>query len=172
VRPVLIMVGLVLAQDPPQVVLIPDEGAVQKLAPTSADPAFSYRVHARRLHVAEHGPDPGISEDPVERGREVRAAVADHELDPVCLLSKVHHQVASLLGRPYITRQSAGHVAFGHGIHHCVGAPLARLEGQIAIGWLLRRFSSIVLDGDPGTLRWRDSTLMHGLCSLPVRVLV
>jgi cytochrome P450 len=69
-----------------------------------------------------------------------------------------------------ITRQSAGHVAFGHGIHHCVGAPLARLEGQIAIGRLLRRFSSIVLDGDPATLRWRDSTLMHGLSSLPVRV--
>jgi cytochrome P450 len=69
-----------------------------------------------------------------------------------------------------ITRQSAGHVAFGHGIHHCVGAPLARLEGQIAIGRLLSRFPDIALDTDPGTLRWRSSTLMHGLESFPVRI--
>ncbi len=68
-----------------------------------------------------------------------------------------------------ITRQPSGHLSFGHGIHHCVGAPLARLEGAIAIGRLLSRFPSLVLGGDPGTLRWHDSTLMHGLYSLPVR---
>jgi hypothetical protein len=44
VRPVLIVMGLVLAQDPPQMVLIPDEGAVEKLAPASPDPAFGDRV--------------------------------------------------------------------------------------------------------------------------------
>ena len=43
-RPVLIMVGLVLTQDLPQMVLIPDEGAVEKLASASANPAFGYRV--------------------------------------------------------------------------------------------------------------------------------
>src|ERR1700687_981357 len=75
--------GLVLVQDPPQMVLIPDEGAIEKLAPASADPAFGYCVHPGRPDVAEHGPDPGISEDRVERGRVVRATVADHELDPV-----------------------------------------------------------------------------------------
>ena len=99
-RPVLIVMGLVLAQDPPQMVLIPDESAIEKLAPASADPAFGYRVHARRLHVAEHDPDPGISEDRVERGGEVRAAVADHELDPMCLLAEVYQQVSGLLGTP------------------------------------------------------------------------
>ena len=46
-RPVLIVVGLVLVQDLPQMVLIPDQGAVEKLAEASADPAFGYRVHAR-----------------------------------------------------------------------------------------------------------------------------
>jgi hypothetical protein len=51
VRPVLIMVDLVLAQDPPEMVLIPDQGAVEKLAPASADPAFGYRVAPhRQLH--------------------------------------------------------------------------------------------------------------------------
>ena len=81
--------------------LVPDEGAVQELAAASADPAFDDRVHAGRPDVAEHGPDPGIGEDRVECGGEVRAAVADHELDPVRLLAEVHEQVAGLLGGPF-----------------------------------------------------------------------
>ena len=69
-----------------------------------------------------------------------------------------------------ITRDSAGHLTFGHGIHHCVGAPLARMEGVIAVGRLLTRFPGLALAGDPAALRWHDSTLMHGLRSLPVRL--
>jgi hypothetical protein len=95
-----VVVGLIRTQDPPEMALIPDEGAVQEHAPASPDPAFGDRVHPGRPDVAEHGPDPGTGEDRVERGRLVRAAVADHELDPVCLLAEVHHQVASLLGGP------------------------------------------------------------------------
>src|ERR1022692_1661740 len=60
VRAVLIVVGLVLAQDPPQMGLVPDESAVQELAAASPDPAFGDRVHARRPDVTAHGPDPGI----------------------------------------------------------------------------------------------------------------
>ncbi|OZM70505.1 cytochrome P450 [Amycolatopsis antarctica] len=69
-----------------------------------------------------------------------------------------------------ITRPAGGHVAFGHGIHYCVGAPLARLEAEVAIGTLIRRFPDLRLDGEPAGLRWRASTLMHGLETLPVRV--
>ncbi|HEY6496496.1 MAG TPA: cytochrome P450 [Trebonia sp.] len=68
-----------------------------------------------------------------------------------------------------ITRQAGGHIAFGHGIHHCVGAPLARLEGQIAIGRLFSRFPDLALGADPRELRWQESPLMHGLKTLPVR---
>ena len=64
----LIVVGLVLAQDLPQMGLVPDEGAVQELASASPDPAFGDRVHAGRPHVAEHGPDAGVGEDRVEGG--------------------------------------------------------------------------------------------------------
>src|ERR1039457_966618 len=53
------------------------------------------------MDAAEHGPDPGVGEGGVERGGEVRSAVADHELDPVCLLVKVHEEVAGLLGGPF-----------------------------------------------------------------------
>lgn len=69
-----------------------------------------------------------------------------------------------------ITRPPSAHLAFGHGIHYCLGAPLARLEAQIAIGALLRRFPSLHLAAEPEHLRWRESTLMHGLHELPVRL--
>jgi hypothetical protein len=78
--------------------LLPDECAVQELAAASSDPAFGGRVHARRPDVAKHSPSPGIGKDRVEHGGEVRAAVADHELDPVRLPAEVHDQVRGLLG--------------------------------------------------------------------------
>ena len=69
-----------------------------------------------------------------------------------------------------VGRDSTGHLAFGHGIHYCVGAPLARLEAEIAFGALLQRFASITLAVPPSELRWRPSSLIHGLESLPVRL--
>ena len=67
-------------------------------------------------------------------------------------------------------RDSSGHLAFGHGIHYCLGAPLARLEAEIAVSALLARFGSISLAVPAASLRWRPSTLIHGLESLPVRL--
>jgi cytochrome P450 len=61
-------------------------------------------------------------------------------------------------------------VAFGHGIHYCLGAPLARLEAEIAFGALLDRFGSMRLAVPADSLRWRPSTLIPGLEALPVRL--
>ena len=69
-----------------------------------------------------------------------------------------------------VGRDAGGHVAFGHGIHYCLGAPLARLEGEVAFGALLGRFPGLSLAADPATLRWRPSSLIHGLEALPVRI--
>ncbi|ASO19474.1 cytochrome P450 [Actinoalloteichus hoggarensis] len=69
-----------------------------------------------------------------------------------------------------VTRAPGGHLAFGHGIHFCLGAPLARMEGEIAFGRLLARFPDLSLAAEPETLRWRHSTLIHGLETLPVRL--
>ncbi|MFI9381295.1 cytochrome P450 [Kutzneria sp. NPDC052558] len=66
-------------------------------------------------------------------------------------------------------RQPGGHVSFGHGIHYCLGAPLARLEAQVAFGALLTRFPKLSLAATPEDLRWRPVSLMHGLEALPVR---
>ena len=67
-------------------------------------------------------------------------------------------------------RAVGGNLAFGHGIHYCLGAPLARMEGEIAFGGLLARFPGITLAVPPESLRWRPSTLIHGLETLPVRL--
>jgi cytochrome P450 len=72
--------------------------------------------------------------------------------------------------RLHLGRDSSGHLAFGHGIHYCLGAPLARMEAQIAFGALLQRFGSMRLAVPAESLRWRPSTLIHGLEALPVRL--
>jgi cytochrome P450 len=70
-----------------------------------------------------------------------------------------------------LDRDASGHVAFGHGIHYCLGAPLARLEAEIAFGGLLDRFPDMTLAVPSSDLRWRSSTLIRGLETLPVRLL-
>ncbi|MET4671027.1 cytochrome P450 [Streptomyces microflavus] len=67
-----------------------------------------------------------------------------------------------------ITRDARGHIAFGHGIHYCLGAPLARIEARVAIRSLLERCPELRLTADPATLAWRTGLLMRGPLSLPV----
>nr|WP_142506293.1 cytochrome P450 [Melghirimyces algeriensis] len=67
-----------------------------------------------------------------------------------------------------ITRRENRHLAFGQGIHYCLGAPLARLEGQIALSNLIQRFPDLRLGVSADALRWRPSYLMRGLKTLPV----
>jgi cytochrome P450 len=67
-------------------------------------------------------------------------------------------------------RDTSGHVAFGYGIHYCLGAPLARMEAEVAFGALLARFPGMSLAVPPQELRWRQVSLMHGLETLPVRL--
>ncbi|MEU5523826.1 cytochrome P450 [Streptomyces sp. NPDC047860] len=69
-----------------------------------------------------------------------------------------------------ITRRPQGHLAFGHGAHHCLGAPLARAEGVIALRLLLERHPGLTLAAAPDTLVWRSSTLLRGLTTLPVHL--
>ncbi len=65
-----------------------------------------------------------------------------------------------------IARPDNRHLAFGHGIHFCTGAPLARLEGAIAIRRLLRRFPRLELTTDQ--LAWRETLTLRALNALPV----
>jgi cytochrome P450 len=69
-----------------------------------------------------------------------------------------------------IDRAEARHLAFGHGIHHCLGAVLARMEGQLALGSLLRRFPQLRLAVPVDDLHWGhgDGLVLRGLSELPV----
>lgn len=68
-----------------------------------------------------------------------------------------------------LSRSDNQHLGYGHGIHYCLGAPLARLEGQTALATLLTRLPDLELAVDPSELRWRGGLIMRGLRTLPVR---
>ncbi len=67
-------------------------------------------------------------------------------------------------------REPNKHVSFGLGIHYCLGAPLARLEGQIAIQTLVNRFPNLRLATPAESLKWRTGFLMRGPKKLPVKL--
>ncbi|MEV4895412.1 cytochrome P450, partial [Nonomuraea sp. NPDC055795] len=67
-----------------------------------------------------------------------------------------------------ITREAASHIAFGHGIHHCIGAPLARTEMRIAFPALLRRFPGLRLAVPREDVVFRINSVSHNVQALPV----
>ncbi|MBU2668306.1 cytochrome P450 [Actinoplanes bogorensis] len=73
-------------------------------------------------------------------------------------------------GEVVLDRPQNPHLAFGHGIHYCLGAPLARLEAHIAFAGLTRRHSGLRLADPAATLAWRPGLLLRGLFTLPVTV--
>jgi cytochrome P450 len=93
-------------------------------------------------------------------GRLVLVALADADRDPARFPDP---------DRFDIRRDARGHLAFGHGIHYCLGAPLARLEARIALRGLLDRFPDLALDIDPAEIPWRGGLLIRGPERLPVR---
>ncbi|MEU0371406.1 cytochrome P450 [Streptomyces sp. NPDC006283] len=93
-------------------------------------------------------------------GQLVLVAIADADRDPARFPAP---------DRFDIRRDTRGHLAFGHGIHYCLGAPLARLEARIAIRTLLERCPDLALDAHPAALAWRTGMLIRGPERLPVR---
>ncbi|MFC4492685.1 cytochrome P450 [Streptomyces ovatisporus] len=96
----------------------------------------------------------------IPEGSPVLIAMADADRDPVRFAEP---------DRFDIRRDARGHIAFGHGLHHCLGAPLARLEGRIAVRSLLERFPGLTPDAEEAGLSWLPGMLIRGVRELPVR---
>jgi cytochrome P450 len=69
-----------------------------------------------------------------------------------------------------VARQDNQHLTFSHGIHYCLGAALARLEGQVVFSRLVERYPDIELACDPDTVQYRPHFVLRGLQTLPVRL--
>lgn len=67
-------------------------------------------------------------------------------------------------------RDSKKHLAYGKGVHVCLGAPLARIEAQEVISLILQNFNSIEFAADPASLNWREDLALRGLIKLPVKL--
>jgi cytochrome P450 len=114
--------------------------------------------HANDRFTTEHVP---VGDVVIPAGEWVFPAISSANRDPAQFPDP---------DRLDLGRDTSGHVAFGHGIHHCLGAPLARMEAEVAIGALLARFPDLSLAVPREELRWRRVSLMNGLESLPVRL--
>ncbi len=97
----------------------------------------------------------------IPAGAQVIINLASANRDPI------HHSRPDLLD---IDRIDTRHLAFGHGIHFCLGAPLARMEGQLALNSLLQRFPHLRLAAPIEHLHWDhgDGLVLRGLSELPV----
>jgi cytochrome P450 len=103
--------------------------------------------------------DVEIAGVPIPKGQLVFASLPAGNRDPVLVESP---EVLD------ITRGAPGHLAFGHGVHHCLGAPLARMEMRIAFPALLRRFPALTLAEDFADVDFRSFHFIYGLRSLAV----
>jgi cytochrome P450 len=90
----------------------------------------------------------------------------------LCSLSASNRDDAMGLAseRFFAERAAAPHVAFGHGIHRCIGAELARMELRYALPALVRRFPGMRLDLGGGSPAFRKHSIVYGVESLPVRL--
>ncbi|MEU5998173.1 cytochrome P450 [Streptomyces sp. NPDC047197] len=141
----------------------PDQLAAVRDDPAAVDGAVEELL---RYLTVPHAPTPRTALEDVTVGEQLIKA-GEHVL---CSLPTANRDPA-LLARPDrfdITREPVPHVAFGHGIHHCLGAALARMELRIAYPALLRRFPGLRLAVPEHEVPFRVHALAHGVDRLPV----
>ncbi|GAA3467785.1 cytochrome P450 [Nonomuraea roseola] len=139
----------------------PDQLAVIREDPTRAEPAIEELL--RWLSIV-HSPSPRTTTTDVEIAGHVIPAGSLVLLSlPAANRDGGHIENPDTLD---ITRGAPGHIAFGHGVHHCLGAPLARMEMRIAFPALLRRFPNLTLADEQAD--YRVFSTVYGLNSLRV----
>lgn len=147
---------LALLEDPEQLALLRGNPALSK----SAVEELLRFTSPVELATERYAREPiTIAGTTIPRGEQVLAVLASANRDERYFVQP---------GLLDLTRQPNRHLAFGQGSHYCLGAPLARLEGQIAFNTLLRRAPNLRLTIPPDTLRWRRGMFLRGLERLPL----
>ncbi|NEB00967.1 cytochrome P450 [Streptomyces sp. SID13726] len=142
----------------------PDQLALLRAEPDLTEAAveeslrYNSPVHATAFRFAAEPLDIGGTR--IEAGDSVQVSLAAASRDPLRFPDP---------DRFDLRRRTRGHLGFGHGLHHCLGAPLARVEAAVALRVLLRHRPALAFATDPTTLTWRTSTLLRGLAELPLR---
>ena len=103
--------------------------------------------------------DVQVGDQLIHQGDVVMVMIASADRDSGQFSNSEELEVARSLNR---------HIAFGQGIHYCLGAPLARLEGEIAFSTLLRRMPDIHLNVPRENINWNSSMVLRGIKTLPV----
>jgi cytochrome P450 len=147
---------LALLRHPDQLAIVRDEpanvgAAVEELLRwLSVVPTPMVRTATTEVQIAGHS---------IAAGEQILAALPAANRDPAFVDDP---------DRLDVRRGSPGHLAFGHGVHHCIGAPLARMEMRIAFPALLQRFPNLTLAVPFDEIQFRANHVVYGLHSLPV----
>jgi cytochrome P450 len=132
-----------------------DDNAVEELLRFDSPVQMS-----RRVTLEDYPVDDGVDGQTIPAGSFVIASLASANRD--------ESQYGDDADRLRVDRDNARqHVSFGAGVHHCLGAALARLEGRVAVSSLIRRFPDLDLAGEP---QWNGRINLRGLAAFPVRV--
>lgn len=141
----------------------PDQLAIMRDDPAAVEPAVEELL--RWLSIVHSG---------VPRTTTTEVKIAGHTIpagEQLVLALPAANRDPALTEHPErldITREAARHVAFGHGVHHCLGAPLARMEMKVAFPALLRRFPDLALAVPYEEIEFRAFHVVYGLHALPV----
>ena len=141
----------------------PDQLALLRDDPGIVDQAVEELM--RYLSIVQYGIVRTALKDVTIGGKTIKAGDA-----VICSFPSANRDEA-VTGDPDVldlTRAPTAHIAFGHGIHHCLGAPLARLEMRVAFPALLRRFPTLRLAVPFEEIQFRSLAAVYGLQSLPV----
>ncbi|MEU4331713.1 cytochrome P450 family protein [Nonomuraea dietziae] len=150
---------LALLRNPDQLDLL---RAKPELLPNAVEEFLRYDAPVERATFRIALEDMEIAGTPIPKGSFVHISIGAAGRDP-----KAFDRAESL----DVAREDNRHVGFGHGLHFCLGAPLARMEGQIAFGSLLARLGDIRLACPEEELSWRFSgSILRSLAALPITI--
>lgn len=147
---------LLFLQDPAQLQLALAEAQVMT---TAVEEILRFDGPVETSTTRWVGQDVVFRGQSMKRGDVVRVVLASANRDELC---------TTLPNQFQVDREENRHLAFGHGIHYCLGAPLARLEGVVAFQTLFCRFPRLRLQTCINDLQWRSGVLFRGLETLPV----